>query len=424
MSLENRGAVKIIDTGGDAVNVSPTGNLMVDIGAASISGDLSVNLTPTDQVSVFGNTDPTGAGAVKALLTDAAGHLQVDVISAPTTAVTGTFWQATQPVSGTFWQTTQPISGTVTANAGTGTLAVSNAGLTDLAAAINSDEVDVNIASGGFNGAVTGTFWQATQPVSIASMPTTAVTGTFWQATQPVSGTFWQATQPVSGTFWQATQPVSIASTVEVVGDVAQGTTASGNPVLIGGKYEDTYEAVDDDEVRAIAITRQGAVNTVAQIDTNWGTAGGLNNPVQLPSLGYEITDAGMTVMGLVNHELAPQTNVGDGEWAHIQLDQTGALYTTHGITGMVSEVNGDVGTSPEDLRALGDVACKRVDMMANPSNTGYIWVGDSTVANDGTGGGIRLGAGDFYSVDVDSVNDIHVAATVNGETIMYTYYT
>ena len=34
-------------------------------------------------------------------------------------AVTGTFWQATQPVSGTFWQATQPISGTVTANAGT-----------------------------------------------------------------------------------------------------------------------------------------------------------------------------------------------------------------------------------------------------------------------------------------------------------------
>jgi hypothetical protein len=34
--------------------------------------------------------------------------------------------------------------------------------------------------------------------------------------TVAVSGTFWQATQPVSGTFWQATQPVSIASTVAV----------------------------------------------------------------------------------------------------------------------------------------------------------------------------------------------------------------
>lgn len=36
---------------------------------------------------------------------------------------------------------------------------------------------------------VSGTFWQTTQPVSIASMPTTPVTGTFWQTTQPVSGT-------------------------------------------------------------------------------------------------------------------------------------------------------------------------------------------------------------------------------------------
>jgi hypothetical protein len=63
------------------------------------------------------------------------------------------------PVTGTFWQATQPVSGTVTANAGTGTFAVS------------------------------GTFWQATQPVSISSMPSTPVTGTFWQATQPVSGT-------------------------------------------------------------------------------------------------------------------------------------------------------------------------------------------------------------------------------------------
>lgn len=70
---------------------------------------------------------------------------------------------------------------------------------------------------------VSGTFFQATQPVSIASMPSTPVTGTFWQATQPVSGTFFQATQPVSiasmpstpvtGTFFQATQPVSNAGT-------------------------------------------------------------------------------------------------------------------------------------------------------------------------------------------------------------------
>lgn len=94
----------------------------------------------------------------------------------------------TIPVSATFWQTTQPVS---------------------IASTVN-----VSVQNGSL--AVTGAFYPATQPVSIASMPTTPVTGTFWQATQPVSGTFWQATQPVSGTFWQTTQPVSIAGTVSV----------------------------------------------------------------------------------------------------------------------------------------------------------------------------------------------------------------
>jgi hypothetical protein len=75
----------------------------------------------------------------------------------------------------------------------------------------------------------------ATQAVSIATMPSTPVTGTFWQATQPVSGTVsvgnFPATQPVSiasmpstpvtGTFWQATQPVSLATNTPDVTDRA-----------------------------------------------------------------------------------------------------------------------------------------------------------------------------------------------------------
>lgn len=125
----------------------------------------------------------------------------------------------TVPVSGTFWQATQPVSGTVSVSGAV---------------------------------AVTGTFYQATQPVSAASLPlpsgaatetsvaaintktpalgqaamaasvpvalasnqtALAVTGTFWQATQPVSGTVAvSGSVAVTGTFWQATQPVSAAS--------------------------------------------------------------------------------------------------------------------------------------------------------------------------------------------------------------------
>lgn len=43
---------------------------------------------------------------------DQTSGMWVNVKAAPTTAVTGTFWQTTQPVSGTFWQGTQPVSAT------------------------------------------------------------------------------------------------------------------------------------------------------------------------------------------------------------------------------------------------------------------------------------------------------------------------
>ena len=97
--------------------------------------------------------------------------------------------------------------------------------------------------------AVTGTFWQTTQPVSIATMPSTPVTGTFWQTTQPVSGTVTvsnpqtsvsitgtptvsvSGTVPVSGTFYQATQPVSGTITSKVQdgsGNALTSTTVTG----------------------------------------------------------------------------------------------------------------------------------------------------------------------------------------------------
>lgn len=60
-------------------------------------------------------TQPGGVGG---------GGLTDAELRASPVAVSGTFWQATQPVSGTFWQAVQPISGTVTANPakpGTGT---------------------------------------------------------------------------------------------------------------------------------------------------------------------------------------------------------------------------------------------------------------------------------------------------------------
>ena len=89
---------------------------------------------------------------------------------------------------------------------------------------------------------VSGTFYQATQPVSVAgslvvdgSAVTQPVSGAFYPVTQPVSvagslvvdGS--AVTQPVSGTFYQATQPIS--GSVSVTGNVATvaGATSVSN---------------------------------------------------------------------------------------------------------------------------------------------------------------------------------------------------
>jgi hypothetical protein len=253
---DNTGLVIVAGSAGDTIRTIDRGTAKTQVVQLDLGGEASENM-------------PVGSIPVTGTFWQA------------TQPVSGTFWQATQPVSGTFWQSTQPVSvaatlavkpdGTVWALTGTSanvdvtnfpatqavsvaaTLAVKPDG-TVWTLTGTSANVDVTNTV-----AVSGTFWQNTQPVSIAGnqavnlaqyngatvgatnaqfvQPGTgasfAVTGTFWQTTQPVSGTFWQTTQPVSGTFWQTTQPVSVAATLAVKPDgtvwALTGTSANAN---------------------------------------------------------------------------------------------------------------------------------------------------------------------------------------------------
>lgn len=104
--------------------------------------------------SIDGHVD-----GIEALLTAiAAGQLpdshNVTVDNA-SIAVTGTFWQATQPVSGTFWQATQPVSGTVTANLAAGTSNIGDVDVLSLpaipAGTNNIGDVDILTIAAGDN---------------------------------------------------------------------------------------------------------------------------------------------------------------------------------------------------------------------------------------------------------------------------------
>lgn len=110
------------------------------------------------------------------------------------------------PVTGTFWQATQPVSGTITANAGTGTMAVSNTVL--------------SVVGGGTEAAA--------QRVTIASDSTGVLSVDDNGGSLTVDGTV--TANAGSGTF-----AVSMATNTPL-GTVAHDSADSGAPIKVGGR--------------------------------------------------------------------------------------------------------------------------------------------------------------------------------------------
>lgn len=233
---------------------------------------------------------------------------QVAVSNFPASqAVTGTFWQATQPVSIASMPATPvtdnggslTVDGTVTANAGSGTF---NVGAASQAATafipvklVNTSDAFYNAsggsgsgteyADGAARGTATGGLIMGDDGTNIQSVKVDSsgvlaiqdnggsitVDGTFWQATQPVSGPLTDtqlraSAVPVSGTFWQATQPVSLASLPSLAaGTAAIGRvtdTAQTGRVLFAINYNATNAAAADTLLTTLVVNRGGTATT------------------------------------------------------------------------------------------------------------------------------------------------------------------
>ncbi len=160
-------------------------------------------------------------------------------------AVTGTFWQSTQPVSGSVsvsnFPSTQPVSGSIsvsnfpvnqpvsgilgrTWNLGHASDSVSNYLNDGSGNVITSQsnggqralDIGIDVAGAQVDPRSIRALNSGTDSVSavVSNFPSSqAVTGTFWQSTQPVSGSVsvsnFPSSQAVTGTFWQSVQPIS-----------------------------------------------------------------------------------------------------------------------------------------------------------------------------------------------------------------------
>ena len=296
--------------GGFPTALSGAGNLKVvvnealSVAVSAVSGNVATTNAATSQADGHSVTLGTTSDASSALTV--IGLLKAIKALLASVPVTGTFWQATQPVSSASGSQVDGHSETI-------------GSISDASSASTLVGLLKNIKSALAGSlAVTGTFWQATQPVSgtvattsaLASQAdghsatlgaladsssastvigllknikaalagSVAVTGTFWQATQPVSGTVTatpSGTQAISvasgqevdghsaniGTLADTSSAstltgllknikAALAGTLSVVGAAAAGAALSGNPVVVAGS--------DGTSVRYLALDSTG----------------------------------------------------------------------------------------------------------------------------------------------------------------------
>lgn len=188
-------------------------------------------------------------------------------------------------VGGNAVTTTIPVSGTVTADAGTGNFTVVQATGSNLHMVVDSGTVSI---SGSV--AVTGTFWQATQPISAASLPLPTGAATAALQTQPgvdigdvtvnnAAGAAAVNIQDggnsitVDGVFFQATQPVSIAGSVAVTGPLTDAELrATPVPVTQGGTGTVTVTRVSVNNTTAVTLSASNSAKQRVVIYNEGGT--------------------------------------------------------------------------------------------------------------------------------------------------------
>ena len=124
----------------------------------------------------------------------------------------------------------------------------------------------------------------------------------------------------------------------------------------------------------------------------------------------------GVSSMKLIDSDGDPLDD-GSGK---LNVNATLVAGATIEIVGHGVIVSGAINLS-DSAGVLSTVLCKHVDIMANLSNTGIVYIGASGV--DATTG-IALYPGDVYSVDISNLGLLYAMSTVSGDDINVAIFT
>lgn len=180
--------------------------------------------------------------------------------------------------------------------------------------ATSANQTTANSSLSSIDGKITAV---NTGSVTVVSAPTTAVTGTFWQTTQPVSLAT-APTTPVTGTFWQSTQPVSLAANTPTL---QASTAVIGHVIVDSGAI--TANATTPTTVRYGQVTV--AVTNTAVVLTTQACAG-----VVVQALA---ANAGNVVIGDSSVTTANGFQLQPGQSTGVSIDNVNKLYV-NGTSG------------------------------------------------------------------------------------------
>lgn len=248
-----------------------------------------------------------------------------------TVAVTGNFYQATQPVS---------IAGTIGV---TGPLTDTQLRATALPVSATSLPLPTGAATEATLAAIstkTPALGQTTMvgstPVVFASNQSALpVTGSFWQTTQPVSGsiTIANASLAVTGAFFQATQPVSIAGSVAVTGPLTD-TQLRATTLPISGTVTANLPAnstvsgtLTANDILAGAPVGDGTLITVAPTANSFVAI-----PVGDGFVAWTLLVKAYTSGTIYTEASNNSTNGSDGDWVEVKGRRTGTAPGTESV--------------------------------------------------------------------------------------------
>lgn len=395
ITVQGRTGMTALVVDGSAVTQPISGSVTANIG--------TVGTLATAANQTTGNTSlATLAGAV------AGAEMQVDILTMPNVTIAGTV----------------TVAGAVT-NAGTFAVQVDGAALTSLqllddsvgtvGAAIVSKGLAA-VGTDGTNARIIKTDTSGELQVDVLTMPTVAVTGTFWQATQPVSAASLPLPSGAATLAEQQTQTTSLQLIDDAV-NAANGTAALSKAVVIAG-----VDSNDTGNVKAIQISPDGFIYV----------APGAGNYVVEGTAAHDSTSLGNpVVVGARASAAAPADVSADNDRTYLWALRNGAQAVNQTFAGVLATTgNGASGTGVQRVTIANDstgilagvttvTTCSTVTTVSTLTGSG--------VAHDGADSGNphKIGAR-ATNVDIAAVSATNdrtdLVATMTGKLITHPF--